>query len=386
MKILFVNEFSLRYGGVDYVVNKQINTLKEEHSIKLFSIRHHDFISDQKRINIISLLKNSIDISRRLQSEIDQFQPDIIHFHNIYPLLSQPIWSKIKKRDSKIICHLHNFYPFCINSFFFREGEVCTKCFYENNFLFGALNKCYSNSYILSFFSSIYRCNPKKWIDESSKVDIFIAVSQFLKGKYINYGIPPEKIEVLHNFTDLEKTDNYFPGEYILFIGDFVEPKGIKLICEAAKLIPSIEFILAGDGRDLTKYQNNYKTVSNLKFVGYIDENKKRHLISNCRFVLLPYLSWEAFGIVILEANKLGKPVLSTGNGSSTELIIEGKNGRIFDNLLIDSVVDKIKSFFVEVGNHNSTYSKNCVEHAEKFGLLYHIERLTNIYRKCINE
>lgn len=382
MKILFVNEYTLRRGGVDNVVDTEFNEVKKRNiNVSLFSILHKDFINQKGHLNYLKILQAYYNSASNLQKEIDKLQPDIIHFHNLYPLLGSPIWNKINKGRTKIILHLHNYYPFCINSFLFRNGKICTLCIDTNSLRHGIINKCYDKSIVKSTTASFNKLSPQKWIEQTKKVDHFIGVSEFIRNKYIDFGIDPEKITIIHNFGEEINNVENIKGDYVLYIGDIVDAKGIEIICEAAKRLPHINFVIAGEGRDLKKYISSYRNSLNITFTGYVRGDEKCKIITNSRFLLLPFLSWESFGIVILESYNLGKPVVTSGRGGSSELVADGKTGIILPDLNLDMVCNKINEFWKFLESDNP-YFYDCLEFSLKFSIDIHIQKLLDLYRK----
>jgi glycosyltransferase involved in cell wall biosynthesis len=382
MKILFVNEYTLRPGGVDKIVDMEIFALQEKnYAVELFPVYHNKLITVNGNINYSGILKTYLLTLGKLQNAIDRFKPDIVHFHNIYPLLGSPIWKNLRKGNSKFILHLHNYYPFCINSFFFRQNKICTLCQEGNSLKYGIINKCYNHSLPYSIAASFLKVKPEQWINLAKKIDHFISVSNFICQKYVEFGIEKENISTVYNFAKPIGTAEQIKGDYILYLGDVVDAKGIEIICETALRLPLINFVIAGDGRDYHKYISSYWNAGNITFTGYVDKEEKSKLISNCRFVLLPYLSWESFGIVILEAYNYGKPVLTSGMGGSSELVVDGKTGIILENLNYDFVYQKINEFWKLLESNNS-YFYNCLHLSRKFNIENHSQKLLDIYRK----
>ncbi|MEW6507075.1 MAG: glycosyltransferase [Bacteroidota bacterium] len=386
MKVLFVNEYTLRYGGVDRIVDAEVSALRNINiDVTVFSIHHKNFITAKAKLDYLRILKSYFNAASNLQKEIDIQKPDIVHFHNIYPILGMPIWNKIKKRKSKFILHLHNYYPFCINSFFFRKGNICTLCRDSNSITPGIIHKCYDNSFINSCVVSLIKLSPVGWIKESTQIDHLVGVSNFICNKYSDLGIDKEKVSCIYNFSDHFSDDQFALGDYVLYLGDVVDAKGIEIICEAALRLPLINFIIAGDGREFHKYNSAYINAGNIKFIGYVDGQEKSKLILNCRFLLLPFLSWESFGLIILEAYNYGKPVITSGRGGSQELVVGGKTGIILQKIDYDFVSNEVNRFWKQLESSNS-YFDDCKEYSAKFNIDTHIEKLLEIYRKCTDE
>ena len=333
MKILFVNESTKISGGVDTVLNAEIKGLRENgFKVDLFEFSHNKFLSYKisQKIKSINLYLSEEKKIKNIKEKIDLFKPDVVHFHNTYPFLRKPLWSNDLFKEIKVVQHLHNYYPFCLNSFFYREEKICTECFDNNNFNSGIKNSCYDYSKLKTLLASYNRPIPSKWLEYSENVNLFLGVSQFVVDKYVEFGLNEEKIKKLYNGIDIKKrTDVVSTGSYALFLGNIVNSKGVTIVCELAERNRDIGFKIAGLGRDLTMLKEKYKHLSNLTFEGFVRGEKKSKLLNNCRFLLFPILSWESFGLVILEAMAFGKYVITSGLGGTSELVEDGVNGFI---------------------------------------------------------
>lgn len=383
MRVLFFNEFTSQKGGVDIVVNDQIKALtKSGIQTKLFRYNNSDFLSENFFNKLIIYSKSvygSFQI-KEIQELINDFQPDIIHIHNTYQIYRFPFWNYLDIGSAKIVLQLHNFYPFCLNSFFFRKDENCQLCYLRNSWLPGILHKCYNNSFLLSFLFSLNRPKPQNWNAHNSKVSCILTVSEFMKETLLNLNLPKEKVKVLSNFITLSEHKHSFPnGKYILYLGNIISAKGINIVCEVAKLLPEINFIIAGNGIEFNFYKKKYQIVRNINFIGYVNIEQKANIISNSRFIFFPTLLMETFGLIILEAFSLGKPVFSTGRGAVSELIKDGWNGRIFNEINIDKLAEKISIFWSELIN-NYDYFEHCIETAKKYSADVQLKNLLMIY------
>lgn len=103
---------------------------------------------------------------------------------------------------------------------------------------------------------------------------------------------------------------------YVLYFGRLAEYKGIEYLLEAMKVLPSIEFIVAGTG-PLSPLIHDFIARNELANVVFIDEpvpeERKIQLIRGCSFLVFPSTTQnEAFGIVQLEAMREGKAIVNT--------------------------------------------------------------------------
>lgn len=145
------------------------------------------------------------------------------------------------------------------------------------------------------------------------------------------------KIEVIPNGVNLEKFNHasnsveYNP--YLLFIGRLVDYKNLDVVIEGfaatARVIPNARLVIAGDGpmREIwEKKMRDFGVGEKVEFRGYVSEEEKIELLRRCTALVFPSLV-EGFGMVVLEAFALKKPVMVSNIESLTELVQDGSNG-----------------------------------------------------------
>ena len=174
MKILFINESTMIKGGVDTILEMEMDGLRKNgFEVDLIEFSHKNFQNGKiaEKIKGLYFFLSDKEKIKFIKKKIDLLSPDIVHFHNTYPLFNKPIWSNELFNGIKVIQHLHNYYPFCLNSIFFRDGQICTECFQKDSFFTGVANSCYDNSIIKSLIVNHNRLRPSEWLDHSNNVD-----------------------------------------------------------------------------------------------------------------------------------------------------------------------------------------------------------------------
>lgn len=119
----------------------------------------------------------------------------------------------------------------------------------------------------------------------------------------------------------------------ILFIGRLERRKGIDILLNAAVSIcreyENVRFLLAGNHTIPLKnnktakelFQSSYTELDNkVKFLGEVNEETKNQLLQECDIFVVPS-RYESFGLVLLEAMQLGKPIVGTRVGGMKEII-----------------------------------------------------------------
>ena len=174
----------------------------------------------------------------------------------------------------------------------------------------------------------------------------FIAVSKAIKRRAIEFGIPEERITVCYIGLD---TNRFKPagapierrGNRILFVGRMIEKKApllmIRTYAEVKKKVPDSELIMIGDGILL----NEAKALATelrvpVRFLGECTPDEVLIQLHQAAILCLPSVTAqcgdaEGFGMVLLEAQACGVPVVSSALGGAAEAILPGKTGYAAD-------------------------------------------------------
>ncbi|MBI5222146.1 MAG: glycosyltransferase family 4 protein, partial [Candidatus Magasanikbacteria bacterium] len=174
-------------------------------------------------------------------------------------------------------------------------------------------------------------------------IDLYIASSEFLKGKFIADGFPPEKLVFIPNVLPVSQFKfNEAEGEGVLFTGRLSEEKGLRNLLSAAKLLSAVNFKIAGTGpleSELKERVKNEK-LANVEFLGYKIWAKLERLIDGAMLVVLPSLWYENCPLSAVEAAGQGRVVLASDRGGFKEIL---PDDMLFDPDDARAMVDKIK-------------------------------------------
>lgn len=162
-----------------------------------------------------------------------------------------------------------------------------------------------------------------------------------------------QEVVVIPNGIDLEEINHIEPSSSksdIIFVGRLIKEKKadllIKSLTTVKKTYPDIICTIIGEGPEkdqLKKLTNELDLKGNLEFTGFLEDYQDviAHMKSS-KVLVLPSVR-EGFGMVVLEANACGVPVVVVDHpmNAAKDLVKEGENGYIAD-LLVDSISNKI--------------------------------------------
>ncbi len=171
-------------------------------------------------------------------------------------------------------------------------------------------------------------------------VDHFIANSRFVGGRIRKFYARTST--VIHPPVD---TDRFIPvtecGDYFLTASRFVPYKKIDLIVEAFAKMPGRKLVVVGDGPDFAKIKE--RASENVQMMGALPHERLVELMQRARAFV--FAAKEDFGIVPVEAQACGVPVIAFGEGGVTESVVDGETGVFFDEQTPERIVAAVTEF-----------------------------------------
>jgi glycosyltransferase involved in cell wall biosynthesis len=248
----------------------------------------------------------------------------------------------------------------------------------------GAVNICYCYTpcrYIWDLYHEYTRGLPARpligavahWLRvwdqlSSQRVDHFVAISHEVAARIRrHYG---REAEVIHPpvSVDFFQPSGSPPEDFYLVVSRLVPYKRIDLAVEAANLLRR-RLIVVGDGPQRTRLEA--LAGPTIEFLGRRDDREVAELYSRCRAVLFPGL--EDFGIVPVEAQAAGRPVIAFGRGGALDSVVPGASGLFFDEQTATSLARAITEF-----EQMRWDAERCRRQAERFDRRFFLARLRN--------
>lgn len=272
---------------------------------------------------------------------LERFRPDVIHFQHYVHLGIETIrQARISCPDAKIVLTLHEFLPICAN-----HGQMvrtdslalceraspadCARCFPERTTADFFLRERY--------FKSIFQ-----------EVDLFVSPSEFLRQRYVDWGLDFDAIVVLEN--GQPEVTRARPRELVgsegrnrfAFFGQLNPYKGVDLLLRAAGLLRAEigdRFHVHVHGANLAAQPTEFRAEvealaeaakSVVTLHGEYEPAALGSLMAGIDWVVVPSIWWENSPMVIQEAYAHGRPVIAADIGGMAEKVREGAGGLRF--------------------------------------------------------
>ncbi len=317
---------------------------------------------------------------------LHQIWPDAPLYASVYDQRLAP-WADVFEVRTSFLQKLplpknaHEYYPFLMGiafeSFNFDEFDVVISVTHE--FAKAIITKpktlhlCYCLtpvSYLWSgydaYFSShspVFRAlsapmvNYLRWYDQivSQRPDKYVAISKTVQQRIKRY-YNRESL-VIYPPVNLASQGETLRGEFYLIVSRLVPNKRIDIAIEAFNQL-GLPLKIVGVGREERKLKALAK--KNIQFLGNLTKDQLSLYYESCLAVVVP--GEEDFGIVSVEAQSFGKPVVAFGKGGSTETVVEGETGWFFREQTADSLATLLKNIDLKTISPGK-----CQENALKF-------------------
>jgi len=330
MRILTVHNNYQQPGGEEQIFATETALLESHgHEVLRYTL-DNDRIAT---INPLLLAKNTLwnsTVYRELRSLIRAKRPQVAHFHNTFPLISPAAYYAARDEGVAVIQTLHNYRLLCPNALFFRAGRVCEDCLGTVP-LPGVIHGCYRGSRSASAMVAATVGLHSLLGTWTEVVNTFIVYSQFAMHKFIEGGLPAEKLAFKTNFLYPVPALGDGTGGYAVFVGRLSIEKGLGVMLAAwRQLGGKIPLKILGDGPMAGLVTEAVQEMPEIEWLGRRPLEEVYEIVGNAAFLVFPSEWYETFGRVAIEAFAKGTPVVASNIGAIAELIDHQHNGLLF--------------------------------------------------------
>lgn len=353
MKVLLTHLAYQLPGGEDAVFENEIDLLQRG-GVEVIPWRRSNMeINAHGLGNKIGAALATIwsrEAASALAGLIREHRPDVVHFHNTFPLLSPSVYWAAGRLGVPVVQTVHNFRLVCPGALLYRDGAVCERCL-DGSVLSAVRFGCYRGSRSATSAAVAMLLFHRALGTYRKQVTRYIALTKFAANRLRIGGIPAERLCIKPNFLTDPPQPRFGVGNYVLFAGRLSKEKGLQTLLSAwgrgGSDFPLLK--IAGDGPqrgELMQFSQSNRL--NVEFVGHLDHAALIEAISGSSFMVIPSEWYEGFPMAILEAYACGKPVLAARIGSLDELVVDGQTGRKFSagdpTSLADVLTDMLAS------------------------------------------
>ncbi len=381
MKTLQIHNY-YRFSGGEEIMFEAISRMLRKKGRKVF-------IFERKSDNIQGLWGKicafregiySNSSKKELSYILTREHPDVVHVHNVYPLISPSVLVACRQFDVPAVMTCHNYRFTCPTSLHLLNGTVCELCC-DGREYWCVLKNCRGN--ILESIAYALRSTlARKLHLFNSNVTIFIALTEFARRRLVEAGFPEEMIVVVPNMVSIpDSITNSTGGRYVAFAGRISPEKGIDTLIAATRLT-GLPVRLAGDGPILNKLVG--RAPENAEFAGLLDTQKMAAFYRGARFLVLPSKWFEVCPMVIIEAMSHGLPVIASRIGGIPEIVEDGVTGFLFEPGNAKELAEKMKLLWENTDLCRQMGKAGREKAIREYSEDVYYERLMTVYKKAI--
>jgi glycosyltransferase involved in cell wall biosynthesis len=257
---------------------------------------------------------------------LDDVEPDVVHLHNTVRQLSPAILGCAHRRRIPVVMTLHDYSLVCPQGQLLKgERVACTapNCV-RGNPLPAVMNRCIRRRFVPSTMAAIEYGVHRATRAYSAPVQVMLAPSRFLERTLVAGGFAGRKIRYLPNGVAPGVDPPPVPksGGVILYAGRLAREKGLDVLLQAARIIPHVPVLVAGDGP--LRLSLERAAPGSVRFLGQISPDELRRLRGDAVATVSPSIWYENAPITVLESLRDGRPAIVSQMGGQPELVAGG--------------------------------------------------------------
>lgn len=340
MRVLHAYNLHRGGGGADNATRATIRVLREA------GVEVEEFARDSRDIAEGLTGKVSAFVSgiyarravREFAARLDSFRPDLVHVHELYPLISPWVLPECTRRGIPVAMSVYDYRLSCPTHNHFYDGKVCTAC------VGGRDHRCMlqncRGSIAESVAFGVRNMVARQFNLFSRNVALYITPTHFAADWLVKHcDVPKARTAVVPCVIDIPPdTVDPAQGRYVAFAGRFVAEKGIEVALEAARRA-DLPIGVAGDALFYKDYRPDERT----HFVVTRNKQELADFYRGARCFVMPSIWFETFGIVVAESMSHGVPVLASRIGALAETTRDGESGLLFEPGDVDELAAKMR-------------------------------------------
>jgi glycosyltransferase involved in cell wall biosynthesis len=386
MRILSVhNRYQIR-GGEDGSRELEERLLRDMgHQVDVYE-EHNDRVATLGKLRLVSKTIWSVETYQNVNSLLTEQTYDVIHVQNFFPLISPSVYYAAKAKGIPVVQTLRNYRLLCPNGEFFRDGRVCEDCLGQFVPLPGVVHACYRGNRaataVVAAMLTVHRAMGT-W---TNLIDIYIALNEFAREKFIEGGLPAEKIVVKPNFVHPDPSSGEGRGGYALFVGRLSREKGLDTLFKAWESLGSkITLKIVGDGPLAPQVAESVAKGSGIEYLGYRPLTEVYELMGEAAFLVFPSEWYEGQPRTIIESFAVGTPVVASNLGAMSTLVSPGRTGFHFRPGDSGDLVAQVEWALAHPDELARMRREARAEFEAKYTAQENYLRLMEIYEKVVN-
>jgi glycosyltransferase involved in cell wall biosynthesis len=330
MKVLLCHAYYTQRGGEDRSFEEERDLLRAGgHEVTEYVRRNDELVGASSLQAAAATLWNR-QTAREATALIRARRPDVLHATNTFPLISPSVCAAARREGVAVVQALRNYRLLCANSYLMRDGRPCEDCMGRVIPWPAVRHRCYRDSAAASAVVAAMQVTHRALGVWRTKVDALFTLTEFARQKFVQAGIPADRVHVKHNSVSPDPGVGAGAGGYVALVARLAPEKGIAAALDAWQRDPTLPpLTVVGDGPLRTLVEEAAQRDPRIRSLGELPNAEAQRVIGDAALLLMPSLWYETFGRTIAEAYAGGTPVVASRLGAMAELV-DASAGALF--------------------------------------------------------
>lgn len=332
-------------SGENVVVDQESAALAARGHEVVLEQRHSEEVASWSALRRATLPLRVLwsETSRRsLAQSLAEHRPDVVHVHNLFPLLTPSVLRACRDAGVPVVASIHNYKLGCANGELFRDGRVCHDCLGHPP-LPAVAHGCYRGSVVATAPVALGTVlHAHAW---RTMVSAYAFLSRAQRDLLAPVGLPADRSFVKGNFVPAYTAVTQTQTEHqVAFVSRLDEAKGTRVVMQAwdtfrARRPRSVLRLVVAGGGAMAEEVERWAAEASVEFLGRLPRPEVSALMGSSRAVLAPSQWEETFGMVAIEAMAAGTAPVASAHGAFPELITPEVDGALFRAQDVEALV-----------------------------------------------
>ena len=386
MRILLVHARYLQPGGEDVAFEAESRLLRRMGHQVVVWVDHNRRLLAMPPWRAAMTAIWSREAVARLRALIRSHRPQVVHVHNTFPVLSPAVYTAAREAGIPVVQTLHNYRLLCPAGVLMRQGRVCEACLGKRVPWPGVLHGCWRGSRLQTAVAAAMLSFHHLRGTWQTDVDVYIALTEFARRKFIQGGLPAEKVAVKPNFLDPDPGPGRHEGGFALFVGRLAAEKGLPTLLAGWTRLPHIPLRIVGDGplRPWLQARLQDPRLQHVRLLGPMSREEVLRLMQEARMLVFPSTWYEGFPMVLVEALATGLPVVASDLGAMPEIL--GEAGLLFPPGQPEALAERVAWLWARPGVQREMQGQARARYLAHYTAQPNYERLMALYHRTTND
>lgn len=392
IKVVHAHDFYLQPGGEDTAFAAEVKLLRDNGQQVIEYVENNERIAAKSQISVAAQTLWSWETKKKFAALLQTEKPDVVHFHNTFPLISPSAYYACSEAGIPVVQSLDNPRLICPSANLYRDGKLCQDCVGKTVPWPGIVHACYHESSlhtaVVTSMLTMHRIKGT-W---NRKVDAYLVATEFYKRKFSEGGLPPDKLVVKPHFISPDPgiRSGAASDRRALFIGRLDPEKGIRTMMTAWKTLKDVSLDIRGSGQmedEVRRLISESGLTNTVQIIGRLSREELTVKIKSALFLVWPSEGfYETFGYVAVESFSCGVPVIASRIGVPGEIVTDGVTGLLFNAGDASDLATKVRW----ACDHPAEMARMGLNARREYEAKYTAERnyeiLKSIYERVISE